>query len=308
MPEGHTIANIGDLAKPAEALVNRIADAIGVWWSPHQVVRNAHAEAKAELIRSEGRVKIEEIEKRALQRFIREEARAQENIEQIIGMALPQLDAEAPIEDVDADWLFNFFDKCKQISNKDMQRIWAKMLAQEGNAPGAFSRVTVGLMAFFEARDLRLFAEFCAHCVVIAGVPYAMTWKDAELQTNRFTVSEEVISELELMDLILPSQGEFSPPIAPGGQVDILYFDHIIRARNKGIQRTEASATMDVETISGSIQRFRIGDTRLTRVAKELYLLCEPTEIPGFSNHVLRLLRTRAENSGQLDFTAVKRV
>jgi hypothetical protein len=48
------LANLGDLAKPATVLIEKISDAVGGVFKPFQIVRVARAEAEAELIRAEG--------------------------------------------------------------------------------------------------------------------------------------------------------------------------------------------------------------------------------------------------------------
>ncbi|SHN59167.1 hypothetical protein [Erythrobacter sanguineus] len=92
---GSGVSLLGDLGKPAEALINRISDAIGGIAKPWQIKRIAKAEAEAEvqstIIRAEGQQKLSELQERALIRLVHEEARKQENIESISYKAIPHL-------------------------------------------------------------------------------------------------------------------------------------------------------------------------------------------------------------------------
>jgi hypothetical protein len=49
---------------------------------------------------------------------------------------LPELTEAATPEKLEDDWITNFFDKCRLISDEEMQTLWSKVLAGEANAPG----------------------------------------------------------------------------------------------------------------------------------------------------------------------------
>jgi hypothetical protein len=124
-------------------------------------VRVAKAEAERDRIRAESRIQVTEIEHRALNRFITEEKKKQENIEAIIQQALPHVEERSNPLQVEDDWIFNFFDKCKLISDTEMQSIWSRILADEANAPSAFSKRTVNLLASLDKTDAQIFTQLC---------------------------------------------------------------------------------------------------------------------------------------------------
>jgi len=106
-------------------------------------------------------MEISEIEQRALLRMVREEGKRQENIENITAKAIPHLAPDSKPEEVDDDWITHFFERCRLISDVEMQSLWAKMLAGEANKQGAFSKKTVNLVAAFDKSDAELFTIFC---------------------------------------------------------------------------------------------------------------------------------------------------
>jgi hypothetical protein len=161
---GNSLVNLGDLTKPATVLIEKISDAVGGIFKPGQIIRVAKAEAEADKIRAASEIEITDIHRRAMHRFLEEEARKQANIEAITQQALPHVDENATPEKVDDDWITNFFDKCRIVSDKDMQRLWARVLASEANAPGSFSRRTVNLIADLDKRDAILFVRLCSFC------------------------------------------------------------------------------------------------------------------------------------------------
>jgi Protein of unknown function (DUF2806) len=161
-PTGGGLINLGDLSKPATVLIEKISDAVGGIAKPWQTVRVAKAEAKAELIRAQARFEVSEIEQRALLRMVREEGKKQENIENITAKAIPDLNPASKPENLEDDWITHFFDRCRLISDEDMQSLWAKMLAAEANSPGAFSKKTLDLVSKLDKTDAHLFTLFCS--------------------------------------------------------------------------------------------------------------------------------------------------
>ena len=107
------LVNIGELSRPATVLIEKISDAVGGVFKPYQIVRVAKAEAEAEKIRADAEIVVEDIHRRAMHRFFEEEAKKQKNIEDITQKALPNLNDDAKSENVEDDWISNFFDKCR---------------------------------------------------------------------------------------------------------------------------------------------------------------------------------------------------
>ena len=93
MPEGasNSIVNLGELSKPADTLIKKISNAVGGIFKPYQIERVAKAEAKADLIKAQTEIQITDLHRRAMCRFVEEEANRQNNIESITAKTLPQL-------------------------------------------------------------------------------------------------------------------------------------------------------------------------------------------------------------------------
>jgi hypothetical protein len=172
MGEGssNSLVNLGDLSKPATVLIKKISDAIGGIARPGQIRRVAKAEADAEIIKAEARVKITDIEERALIRMVREEGQKQENIENITAKAIPHLSQDAKPENVEKDWLTNFFDRCRLTSDEQMQELWASILSGEANKPGAFSKRTIEIVSTLSKKDADLFTKLCTFAWMIGKV------------------------------------------------------------------------------------------------------------------------------------------
>jgi hypothetical protein len=160
MPEGPLI-NIGELAKPATVLVEKISDAVGALYQPKHIKRIAAAEAEAAKIKALAQIEITEMQQRALVRFVQEEGRKHANMESITAKAIPDLKADAKPEDIENDWLTHFFERSRLVSDGEMQTVWGRLLAGEANLPGSFSKRTVDLVSTLDKSDAHLFTSLC---------------------------------------------------------------------------------------------------------------------------------------------------
>ena len=157
MAQGNPLVNLGELSKPATVFIEKVSDAVGGICKPWQMKRVAKAEAEVEKIRALSGIELSGIEQRAMHRLVAEEAIKQENIENITAKAVKELKADAKPENLERDWVANFFDKCRLVSDTEMQSLWSKLLAGEANEPGAFSKRTIELVASLDKEDAYLF-------------------------------------------------------------------------------------------------------------------------------------------------------
>jgi hypothetical protein len=162
-----------DLTKPVTKLVETVARGIGVLYEPVRIVREAkaqaeaveikaEADAKALVIHTKSEIKVRELAVRAGERIAFRELRRQENIERITAKALPLLPNEVAEQAVDPDWTAHFFDNCQDISDEQMQQLWARLLAGEVAVPGTFSLGTLALVRIMNKGDADLFTRLCS--------------------------------------------------------------------------------------------------------------------------------------------------
>lgn len=161
MSEGGSLINLGNLSKPATVLVEKVCNAVGIIYEPVHIKRRARAEAEAEKIKAVARIELSEIEHRAIERLVHQEARKQDNIEQITAQAAASLPESAKVQDIDEDWIAHFFKQCDTVSDKEMQSLWARLLSGEATTPGTFSRRTVDFASSIDKKDAALFTKFC---------------------------------------------------------------------------------------------------------------------------------------------------
>ena len=263
------LAKLGDLTRPATVLIEKISDAVGGVFKPYQIVRVAKAEAEAERIQAESQIQLNDIHRRALHRFFEEEAKRQSNIEDITQKALPLLKEESSPQNVEDDWITNFFDKCRIVSDEDMQRLWSRVLAGEANTPGAFSKRTVNLLADLDMVDAELFMSLCGFCWMIGDlVPLVYDVQDEVY--NRHGIDFSALNHLETLGFIQFDSTAGFKAVKLLKKVTVFYYDRPV----------EITFPKDAENA------LQLGEVVLTRAGHELAPVCGSNPVDGFFDFV----------------------
>jgi uncharacterized repeat protein (TIGR03899 family) len=101
------------------------------------------------------------LEERISQRTSYQENKKQLNLENITSLAAEQLTKEETVTDepLDEDWITRFFRIAEDISNEDMQALWAKILAGEIKKPKSFSVRTLEIIKNISQREAEVFKQ-----------------------------------------------------------------------------------------------------------------------------------------------------
>ena len=201
MSEGGSLINLGDLSKPATVLVEKVCNAVGIIYEPVHIKRKARAEAEAEKIKGLARIELTEIEHRAIERLVHQEARKQENIEQITAQAAAVLPESAKVQELDEDWIAHFFKQCDTVSDKEMQSLWGRLLSGEATTPGAFSKRTVDFISSIDKKDAALFTKFCQFVWVLGDVSPLIYEIDNEIYAKQ-GINFDILKHLNTIGLI----------------------------------------------------------------------------------------------------------
>lgn len=104
--------------------------------------------------------------------FVRRLGRQQDNVEAVAAEALKDIKADARPDDVDDDWLENFFDTARAYSSDEMRTLCAHLLAEEINQPGRISRQSINRMRDLGRQDILVFKNllslaFCTSEIMV---------------------------------------------------------------------------------------------------------------------------------------------
>lgn len=266
----NSLIDLGNLSKPADTLVKKVSNAIGGLFAPYQVRRMAKAEAEAEVIKAQSEIEVTELHRRAVHRWIEEEAQRQQNMEEITAKALPQLNEEATPDSVENDWLVNFFDKSRIVSDYEMQNLWSRVLAGEANTPGTYSKRTVNFLSDLDKADAELFAKLSGFGWMIGNVVPLVFDDKAEIY-NRHGVDFNSLIHLESIGLVqLNSVAGFVSRKLPKKLAVHYYGNPLMLEMPKDVDN-----------------ELKIGKVLLTKIGQELAPICGSNPVEGFRDYVM---------------------
>jgi hypothetical protein len=202
-------------------------------------------------------------------RFLEEEAKKQSNIEDITQKALPLLNEDATPEEVEDDWITNFFNKCRIVSDDDMQQLWSRILAGQANAPGAFSRRTVNLLADLEKSDAELFMNLCGFAWQIQNIVPLVFSTQSDIY-NQHGITVNSLIHLESLGLIQFDDTAGFRRVNLPKRVVVFYY----------------GSSVELILPKDADNELQLGKVLLTRAGHELALVCGSTPVEGFFDFV----------------------
>ena len=261
----NSLIDLGDLAKPADTLIKKISNAVGILYEPRHIRKVVEAKANAALTEAKSEIEITDLHKRAAQRWIEEEAQRQKNMENITDKALPQLNENAKPDSVDNDWIVNFFDKCRIVSDDEMQGLWSRVLAGEANAPGTYSKRTVNSLSDLDKTEAALFTKLCGFGLYIGEiVPFVFDFQ-AEIY-NRYGINFNALSHLESIGLV-----QFGP---------IAGFLRQELPKKFAVSYYGKPLLLEMPKDTGNT--LELGKVLLTKIGQELAPICGSQPVEGF--------------------------
>lgn len=271
MPDDKSISlvNLGKLSKPADTLIKKVSSAVGGIFEPWQIKRVAKAEAEANLIKADSEIKITDLHRRAMHRFVEEEASRQENMETITEKAIPQLEGDSDPSKMEDDWVTNFFDKSRIVSDGEMQDLWASILAGESNSPGTYSKRTVNFLGDLDKKDADFFQALCR-----------FGWGVGKFSPLIFDTNDKIYND----------HGVNFETLSHLDSIGLIQFNGIGGFERTGLPKTfnvaycgkPLSLTMEQDADN----KLPLGKVILTKVGQELATICKVPGVEGFDEYV----------------------
>ncbi len=187
MGEALEVARV--MVEPATKLLEAVQSAIGKAYEPRHVRRLADAKAyeisvvgqamretsDIPITYKKGDIELDTTDfdsfiKRTQSRLAYQELIKQQNIEEVVDRAYQMLEGESPVinEPVDQGWLLRFMDSVEDISDLDLQKLWAKILSGEIKQPKSFSLRTLETLRNISSDEAKLFEQLCDY-ILVAG-------------------------------------------------------------------------------------------------------------------------------------------
>lgn len=101
------------------------------------------------------------IQNEILERKYFQEIKKQGNINSTINFTMNELENETEVSDekVDEDWINRFFNTIENISNEQLQQLWAKILAGEIKEPSTYSLRTLDILKNLSFKEAGCFLK-----------------------------------------------------------------------------------------------------------------------------------------------------
>jgi hypothetical protein len=266
-----------DLGPPATALINRVFDAFAAAANPVLKVAGARAEVDTEKTRVLGRIENADAEQQALSSYSRKWRKELERTASVLGQTVSMLEDGADPDAIDEDWLLLHLDKIRLVSDKEMQLLWAKILAQEANKPGSFSKRCLTFLSALEKDEARLFTTLCGFILEVQDEPIltVLDWDDTIYVDAGITINS--LAHLSAIGLV-----QFSPATWNSG-FSRKYSVRLVTVRYFGEQKYFGAGGSPGPTGEYSIE---FGGVELTELGRQLHRISGASLVPGFFDYV----------------------
>ena len=164
MSEMEAMANAGaEGAKVGKAGIDLIGKVFGPTFTRRQATADAQAEIQLALAnRLAHHIESAPLDPNVVEMLATCGGKASvANLANMLSMALPMLDETADSALISDDWIANWRDKARLVSDEEMALLWAQLLAGEVNSPGTYSSKAVNMLADMDRSDAQLFHDLC---------------------------------------------------------------------------------------------------------------------------------------------------
>lgn len=267
------LKHLAHLSEPIKVAIEKFSNGLGAIYRPTHIRRMAQAASDAAITRAKQDIELMALYSRARDRVQSERVRDQRNMEAIATVALNNIPQHATPMGINTDWIAHFFDRCRIISDHEMQVIWGRLLAQEATQPGCCSKRTVDVLGSMERHDTEMFATVCRFAWNIGyHVPIVLDLMEAPYASNGLTY--ELIAELEDLGLVSFTATEFTETLDddPVAVLSVRYGDEVFVIKHSADTPTRG---------------LPIGHVLFTRAGRDLLPLVPPNPVPGFVDYVL---------------------
>ena len=260
------------VSKPLCKLVETVGEHIGLRYEAKRIRDEADAKRYARVQAELTKADVADIRDRMLRGNESRLLRQQENWEAIVRDApthLPESVSDVPVDD---DWTAQFFEHCKNVSDRQMQSVWSRILAGEVSQPGSFSLRTLHAVKMLRKEDAQLFTDYCQFAwsacepsIWFLVEPTRGTfWSpDAVAEVNRFYANSGLTTlhrvHLESLNLILLSRVGSGLNLRPcEGTVPLTYHGHVHCLRHQDPCRASRWQPTSSRTSVVSLRRFPV--------------------------------------------------
>lgn len=241
---------LGKFGKAAETLVAIAKDSLGIIIDPTKKILDARTEMIIEKQKLRHKYEIQKIDlvERAKNRLFATEINRQFNLEQTFAQAAQLLPENATPGNINKDWLNHFVSSSQDVSEEDLRKIWARLLAGEATNHGRFSKRTLDYLKNFSSDDCKLFEKFLPFTFRSEDLVFIIDpYNNIDNFGDKFNFKSLEFEHLQTIGIIGPNARQLSM----SDNLEILYFNKKIKVISSIVGLTIGLATIYVLTEVG---------------------------------------------------------
>ena len=158
-----SLINLDGLGECAKALLDKITSAIG-WVATRETPKRIAIQTYIDDIKHGN---FDPLTKAVLISTAQKTIAEYANQKAIIQHAISSMKETADPKQVENDWISQFMDKARLVSDSDFQLIWGRILAEECNTPGSVPRSLLHILGQMERNDAERFTKLCSFSVAV---------------------------------------------------------------------------------------------------------------------------------------------
>lgn len=224
-----------------DKLVETISNATGL--TAHGIKKNADAESYAAIKKAETETEVQLLklqgEDKIAQYVLARNKQKVENVEEIVSKAKQQFapDEQVSEEPVEKDWMTRFLNIAEDVSDEDMQNIWARVLAGEIKKPKSYSLRTLEVLRNLSKEEAALIMRVSSYQV---GLDLLSTDDFGANLTDQIALDDiNIICGEELVRTYTPNKGKISFVLNKQALINI-YVPTEVKIKLKGFKITKA--------------------------------------------------------------------
>lgn len=279
------------VSKPVLKFIETISPALGRAYRPIEIIVEAKAQVRADKIKALGELDNQEAvelrkteiaksrAQRAADRNEFTENRRQANLEDIFQQVPEHLPEAVSDEKVDEDWMFQYIGNAQDISNKQMQQLWAKILAGEVAQPNSYSLRTLEALKTLSPKEAQTLAKVSQAAIYHLETSFILdATKHRNILKDEFDINFSDILVLREIGLTSSTNLTFNFEIV-NNKNETLFFSHgdmgIVIEREIGAQKKVVSVELFTRVGSELLSLIDI-NPKVTYIQKFASLFDEP--------------------------------
>lgn len=247
-------------------LTNKLADGIG-WIANRETTKKLAIDT---YIRDIQESDYDELTKAAMISKARKTIKEYCNQNDIYQIAIKSIDSKAKPQDIEEDWLDQFMSKAGLVSDKVLQQIWGRLLAQECNEANSIPKVVLHILEQMDKQDALAFSALCSLSVYVEEdekdySPVVIASKLEEFYSE-LGITYNALVDLQALGLI---------------EMNIGVLEHTYRAKYDTLPITICYYDK-AYVLPREMDSFRVGNVIFTKAGQALCSVIEVEKQEGF--------------------------